>query len=358
MKCYPLKFSTHVRTYSFGGRRIPELFQSKQGLPEGVVAETWEISDYKDTPGSVTNGEYRGKKLRELVELFPQELVGEGWSGPHFPLLEKFLDAKGMLPVHLHADDETARCKYCEPNGKTEAWHILWAAPGATILVGTKPGPTRNDLYNAFKKQDYDSVIPRLPIKTGDTIYVPAGVLHSFGPDTLVFEVQQTSDLGKTVMPTDLYGNQHPADVWENNINETLDEMRPHANPVPNPGLVRANGDNRYTVCCAGPYFAMERWALENRHREPAHTQRCLTITGIKGNLTIEYEGGRETLSAGESCIMPAGIGDFHLVPANGNSPKPAEVIVCFVPDLDKDVREPLRNAGHDKEAVCSLGQL
>jgi hypothetical protein len=47
-----------------------------------------------------------------------------------------------MLPVHVHADDATAKVKYGEPNGKTEAWHILWAVVltnlGDSVLLETK----------------------------------------------------------------------------------------------------------------------------------------------------------------------------------------------------------------------------
>lgn len=32
--------------------------------------------------------------------------MGRGWSGGYFPLLTKYIDASGMLSVHLHADDE------------------------------------------------------------------------------------------------------------------------------------------------------------------------------------------------------------------------------------------------------------
>jgi mannose-6-phosphate isomerase len=59
-----------------------------------------------------------------------------------------------MLPVHLHADDETARLKHGEPHGKTEARHILWAAEGATILAGVKEGLGREELFEAFKAKD------------------------------------------------------------------------------------------------------------------------------------------------------------------------------------------------------------
>ena len=77
MQTYPIKLTYHVRSYYFGERLIPELL-GKKDAPEGVVAETWEISDYKDTTGTVKNGPYAGKTLHDLVEQFPDELVGEG----------------------------------------------------------------------------------------------------------------------------------------------------------------------------------------------------------------------------------------------------------------------------------------
>ena len=79
--------------------------------------------------------------------------------------------------------------------------------------------------------------MPRLPIRTGETVYIPAGIIHSFGPDTLIFEVQQTSDLGANVMPNDLYNNPYPEETWEVNIRNTLSELRTHYQPRPHPGL-------------------------------------------------------------------------------------------------------------------------
>src|SRR5918993_517974 len=167
LEAYPIGLSYHVRDYYFGERLIPEML-GKEDAPDGVVSETWEISDYRETTGTVANGPYAGRTLHDLVEEFPDELVGEGWRGPHFPLLIKFLDASHLLPVHLHPDDETAREKHGEPHGKAEAWHILWAAEGATILAGIEEDPSREELFGAFKAQDYDAVMVRRVIKPGD----------------------------------------------------------------------------------------------------------------------------------------------------------------------------------------------
>jgi mannose-6-phosphate isomerase len=352
MNWYPLKLTTHVRAYAFGDRLIPDMI-GKRGLPDGIVAETWEISDYADTTGIVINGPLAGRTLHNLVESYPKEVVGSGWQGTHFPLLEKFLDASHMLPIHLHADDETARRLHAAPNGKSEAWHILWAAPDATILAGVRPGVTKEDLFRAFKAEDYDAVMPRFPIRTGDTVYVPGGVIHSFGPDTLIFEVQQTSDLAQSVMPTDVYGNRLDEATWDANIRATLAELRTTYQPRPNPGLARHNGNNRYTVGCAGPYFALERWTLGEVHVEPSHPARCITLSNVGESVTLEFEAGGEILERGTSCILPAAIGPVRVIPSSV-----ADLIACYVPDLERDIWEPLRAAHHSDEAIRTLGEL
>ncbi len=355
MEAYPIKLSYHVRDYYFGERLIPEML-GKKDVPDGVVAETWEISDYRETTGKVVSGPYAGRTLHELVEEFPDELVGKGWRGPHFPLLIKFLDASHMLPVHLHADDETAREKHGEPHGKTEAWHILWAAEGATILAGVEENASRKALIEAFKAQDYGAVMPRHGIRAGDTVYVPGGILHTFGPDTLILEVQQTSDLGQFVMPFDLYGNELSEEEWDANIEATLDELKTDYFPLPKPGLVIEGYANRRVLCCAGPHFALERWTLTETYTEPSHPRRFFTLSNVGGEpVELEYGGGSETLGRAESCILPAAIGEMRVVPGPGGE---ASLVACYVPDLELDVVEPLRGAGYSDEEILALGEV
>jgi mannose-6-phosphate isomerase len=351
----PLRMTYHVRTYSFGERLIPEML-GKENLPEGVVAETWEISDQKDTRATITSGHFAGQLLHDVVLAHPDDVVGEGWRGPHFPILDKFLDASHPLPVHLHADNETARIIHGEPNGKSEAWHILYAAPGATILAGIRPGFSRAELFQAFLDQDYDRVMFRYPIAAGDTVYVPGGILHAFGPDTLIFEVQQTSDLGQSVMPTDLYGQRHSDEQWRANIEATLNELKTHFLPKPNPGLDKPAPEpgNRLTVGCAGPYFALERWRLSAPHRDAAHPWRFLTLSNLGDPVTVRWSGGEETLGRAESLLLPAAIGDATISPTAAT----ADLVACYLPDLERDIVAPLRAAGHSDDAIRSLGEV
>lgn len=352
MQWYPIRLSTPVRHYAFGARLIPELL-GKLAEVEGTLAESWELSDHASTEATVVNGALSGTPFRELVRAHPGALVGAGWRGPRFPLLLKFLDASRRLPVHLHADAAVAAERYGEPNGKTEAWHIVWAAPGASALVGVRPGLTDADLFDAFKAGAHAEVMFEAPLTAGDTVYVPAGTLHTFGPGALVFEVQQTSDLSQSVMPTDVYGRPLEASVWDENIRRTLSELRREFRPAPFPGLTLAEGGLTRTFACAGPHFALERWRFTSETTARVGPGRFLALTNLADPVAVQATGGSEELPRGATCLLPAALTRALLVP-HGTG----DVLVSYVPDLATDVIAPLLRAGHPPADVRRLGEV
>lgn len=349
MKAYPLKLTTPLATHIFGGQRIRQQL-GKNGLPDSRVAETWEISDVDGMIATVTNGELAGKTLRELTERYPDEMVAPGWRGPHFPLLSKFIDGTGMLPVHLHANDALAQQLEQQPNGKTEAWHILWAAPDATCLLGVREGVDNAQLKAALLAEDYDAVMYRVPLKTGDTFYVPGGLLHSFGPDTLIYEIEQTSNIQQHAMPWKMEdGSRLSREEWEKNIDALLEELRPELRCTPQRGLtLEANGLTRL-FCCAGPYFALERWRFSQTQRFSFDSARILSNLGEP--LTVEANGVSVELGRAESLLLPATLEEVTLHGAG-------ELLIGYVPDIARDVIAPLRQAGFSEAELARLGDL
>jgi mannose-6-phosphate isomerase len=51
---------------------------------------------------------------------------------------------------------------------------------------------------------------------------------------------------------------------------------------------------------------------------------------------------------------LPAAIGDVSVAPTGAE----ADLIACFLPDLERDIVEPLRSAGHTDEAIRALGEV
>ncbi|HEX8631325.1 MAG TPA: type I phosphomannose isomerase catalytic subunit [Catenuloplanes sp.] len=351
MDWYPLRLSAAVRGHVFGGRVLADRW-GRTGLPAGRVAETWEVSDVDGEIAEVRSGPLAGRTLRQLVEDHPKELMGDGWSGPHFPLLTKFIDGSNMLPVHLHPDDATARALHGQPNGKTEAWHVLDAAPGATALLGVRDGVDEDRLRRAFLRGDFDAVLRRLPVHAGQTVYVPAGTLHSFGPDTLVYEVEQTSDLQQHAMCWRMQdGSQLTGQEWHANLDALVREWKPEHRPDFQAGAtIRVAHDVERLICCAGPYFALERWRVgsDTPLRYPFDT--AVIVTNVSGPVSLAGVGWSEVLGPARTLLLPAALGEVVVT-------GPADLMVSYLPDLDRDIRAPLIAAGYGPAAIAMLGE-
>src|SRR5881275_3611518 len=65
-------------------------------------------------------------------------------------LLLKLLFTSEPLSIQVHPNDEFARSVGL-PNGKTEAWYILEAKPGAEVALGLKQPHTSDGLRAAIR---------------------------------------------------------------------------------------------------------------------------------------------------------------------------------------------------------------
>ncbi|WP_432573316.1 type I phosphomannose isomerase catalytic subunit [Kineococcus sp. SYSU DK005] len=311
MEWYPLRLSTSVKQHVFGGRAVADVL-GRSGLPEGPVAETWEVSDVDGEVGVVADGPLAGTPLRDLVREHPGELVGPGWSGSRFPILTKLIDGHRALPVHVHADDAAAREFEGQENGKTEAWHVLAAGPGATALAGVRPdvGPER--LREALLAQDFDAVLERFPVAAGDTVYVPGGTVHSFGPDTLVYEIEQTSDTQQHAMPYEMQdGSPVPEQQRRENVEALLREARLDARASITDSTVPADDDGvRRALCCQGPYFVLRRWRSGHpvRVRREFGTAQVLTNIG-RAPVAVHAGAWSGELARASTFLLPAALG-------------------------------------------------
>ena len=115
--------------------------------------------------------------------------------GETFPLLLKLLDARETLSVQVHPDDAYA-ARVEHKLGKTEAWHILSAAPGAELVYGVQPGTSKEALLAASQAgAAVEKLLRRVPVRVGETYYIPAGMVHAIGAGIVLYEIQQSSDV-------------------------------------------------------------------------------------------------------------------------------------------------------------------
>ena len=131
---YPIKFENIYFEKIWGGR---DLKNFRDNLPDGNIGESWDVACHKNGMSVVSNGEFKGMKLDELIKLKGSKLIGTEISQEWFPLLIKFINARDKLSVQVHPDDEYGM-KVEGEMGKTEVWYVVEAFEGANLVVGTK----------------------------------------------------------------------------------------------------------------------------------------------------------------------------------------------------------------------------
>lgn len=142
-----------------------------------------------------------GRRLADAIAENPDSWLGEEYisrRGPRAGLLLKLLDAGQRLPVHVHPNGPFARTHLAHPDGKTEAWLVLHAEPGASVHLGFSRDVTAAELDEWVEQQDTEELLARLneiPVRAGDVFLCPAGVPHAIGEGILVIELQEPTDL-------------------------------------------------------------------------------------------------------------------------------------------------------------------
>ncbi len=191
---YPLRFEPIYQYRLWGGRRLADILTAP--LPAGPIGEAWILSDRNDHASRVADGALKGGTIAQLMERFPEQLLGKLAGRFHrFPLLLKFLDAREMLSVQVHP---TAANTNLLPEGetaKTEAWVVLEAGQKSRIYAGLMPGTTAANLRQSLVSGTVPDHLAYFTPKLGDAVFVQAGTVHALGGDIVVFEIQQNSDV-------------------------------------------------------------------------------------------------------------------------------------------------------------------
>lgn len=314
----PLTFAPRLKHYLWGGRRLEELFGRR--LPEGVTAESWEVSGHPGEPSVVVAGPLAGRRLPELVTQYGVELLGRRGTRAAergtFPLLIKLLDASHALSVQVHPDDAWAATHRTGESGKDEMWHILHAEPGAQIIHGFREGADRAAFRRAVAEGRVQDVLNRVSVRPGDSVMVPAGTVHGILSGVVLLEVQQTSDTTYRIYDWDRLGpDGRPRDLHVARALEVIDFER--AGPaVVAPRPVETGGGIRREVIAECRHFVVERIRAEKgagytATLDGASCEIWGTVAG-KASLHASRAAALD-LEPARFCLLPATMGRFTL---------------------------------------------
>jgi len=311
----------------WGSRSLAPLYPEKMDLAE-PIGEAW----LTDINCRVANGAFAGKTLAEAWREMPAEWRGANFAEPgDFPLLVKFIFPTDKLSIQVHPDDVYASIheKAAGGRGKTEMWHAVSAKPGASLLLGLRPGVTREKFLEALQNHTLEDLFQRYFVHAGDTFFVPARASHTIGPDMVLCEVQQYSDLTYRVYDygrVDASGRPRELHV-EKALAVINFDSTAGGKVTPRPWIKgrESAGLNRLVDC---PYFSVDRLDIDRmihmKVKKPEAGQErfsLLVVLSGEGSLTWlppRHTQGAIPLKPGECWFIPANTFESHAYRSNG----------------------------------------
>jgi mannose-6-phosphate isomerase len=290
----PLKMKRVAVETAWGGRdleRVPGI-----ALPDAKkIGETWELADHDAGMTSVEPP--HGGTLRALMEQHGAEVLGRAKPNDfgRFPMLFKFIHAAAPLSVQVHPGDAYARVHEGDA-GKTEAWLILHAEPGARVIAGFRAGVTDAEWRAKAATSEVEQLLASHEVRPLDVIFVPAGTVHSIGPGIVLAEVQQNSNVTYRLYDWGRVGRTL-------HVRQALEVARVEAHPGPLRHEAPAPGTSRELLHC-------ERFAM-TLHRGGHGARPVGDVPRVF--LTLRGSGVLHGASGAPLALRP---GDTALVPA------------------------------------------
>ena len=299
---YPIKFENLYYEKIWGGRDFESF---RENLPHGDIGESWDIACHHNGMSIVSNGYLKGKTFEELIKEYGTELLGESFENKEFPLLVKLINSKEKLSVQVHPSDEYAK-RVENSLGKTEAWYVVDAKPGASLIVGTK-NCDKAIFEKAIREGKTEEYLNKIEVKKGDCFLINSGLVHAICEGVIIAEIQQSSDITYRI-----YDYGRPREI---HVEKSMDVIDFNLKPI------NASGKKLVSFCgyekgilCASEYFTIEKYVVSSEVSENSDINKFFIFTCVDGKGTIISEDGTKMdILKGDSILIPAKLGKYTI---------------------------------------------
>lgn len=312
---YPLKFEPVLKEKIWGGSALVERFNKK---PTGSlkIGESWELSAIQDNQSIITNGFLAGNNIEELIEVYMGDITGDTVFekfGSEFPLLIKFIEAREDLSIQVHPDNALAKERH-QAYGKTEMWYILEGEKGSKMYTGFKDGVTKEMYEESVINKNLTDLLNVENTEAGDVFFIPAGRIHSIGAGNVLVEIQQTSDVTYRIFDWNRNGSG-------NSARELHTDLALDAIDFASTGkskIVKKTELNE-TVNLVNCEFFNTNIIRFNKaiSKDYQFIDSFVLYICTEGEFLIRWDNCSDTVSKGETILLPAMIKEVILEPIN-----------------------------------------
>jgi mannose-6-phosphate isomerase len=289
--------------------------------PEDWVASTVSIYGTTNGPTRLADGQLlRDAITADAAAFFAPDHVARFGANP--ALLVKLLDAGERLPVHCHPDRSFAASHLGCPFGKTEAWVIVGTpGPDPHVYLGFNRDVEPSELETWFANQnstDILSAMNRIPVSTGDAIFVPAGTPHAISAGVFIVELQEPTDFSVLLEWRDFgLADRHAGQLgmspelslqcFDRRYLTPADVAKYHRTAQPNSG-----GAAALFPADADPFFRAYDIVATLTESIPLPAQYSVLIV-LDGAAMLETAVSRTPVARGSTVLIPYSAGDVTI---------------------------------------------
>jgi mannose-6-phosphate isomerase len=297
---YPYVLDPKLSPAIWGGSELVSEY-GKHGDPNAKLGESWECWD----TNRVIGGSLEGRSVADLRASLGLQLLGNLDPNRIFPVLTKIITAHDWLSVQVHPDDAYAQRVEHQPNGKTECWYVFSAQPGAELVLGWKRDTSREEYERRVGDGTLGEILRRIPVKAGDTVYIPAGTVHAIGAGVVLFETQQASDLTYRMFDWNRVGSDgKPRELHVAKAADVLDYRQGTAGALEQVPY-RFEGLDRVALI-ADPRFLVERVTATGDPATLTTNARPLIIMSLECALEVGCDATTIVLTPYQTTLVPA----------------------------------------------------
>ena len=308
MLFYPLQFEPILKERIWGGTKLKTLLNKP--ITSEITGESWEISTVENDVSVVANGDFKGKTLNEVIDLYPAEVLGVkvyNQFGKQFPLLFKYLDAREDLSIQLHPNDELAKKRH-NSLGKTEMWYVMQADENARLIVGFKEKSSPEEYLSHLNNKTLLDILDTKKVQSGDVFMLETGTIHAIGAGTVIAEIQQTSDITYRVYDfdrKDANGNTRElhVDLALEALNYDKIEAQRFYDKI----------DNTANAVVDCPYFTTSFIPLNGSAIFSKTNDSFRVLMAVEGDFILLVAGESYHYKKGSTVLLPAVITDYQL---------------------------------------------
>lgn len=246
-----------------------------------TIGSVYTVSGIKEMSNEVISGDAH-KDFHSAILANPEKFGLP--KEVDYPVIISFTGADKDLSIQVHPTDIYAQKNENKVVGKSESWYFI-EEPKRGWIFANSLIKNKNDIKNKILNGKYHDVVGKYPISREDLVYIESGTLHALTEGSLVYEIQQSTDV------TYRFYDYDRVDRTGNKRKLHLDDA---INTLNVDGKVKSKKFESDKDYYEKPYI-LKRTRLTKEYKNETKIAQAITVT--KGEMIVENKSVNQGMS-------------------------------------------------------------